>query len=86
MQQIVGQFLFCYFFKEFLSPACPVRKELLYSYVWPMKYHFLCFSLLLCRRKFSVRAFSADLVKYNCTSVQYIGKLLFFNCLNILTP
>ena len=27
------------------------------------------------RRKFSVRAFSSDLVKYNCTALQYIGEL-----------
>ena len=27
------------------------------------------------RRKFSVRAFSSDLVKYQCRAVQYIGEL-----------
>lgn len=27
------------------------------------------------RRKFSVKAFSADILKYNCQAVQYIGEL-----------
>ena len=31
--------------------------------------------LFVHRRKFSVRAFSSDLVKYKCTALQYIGEL-----------
>jgi hypothetical protein len=34
----------------------------------------------VCRRKFSVRAFSADLVKYECRALQYIGELCRYLC------
>jgi hypothetical protein len=35
---------------------------------------------VLIRRKFSVRAFSADLVKYECRALQYIGELCRYLC------
>jgi hypothetical protein len=39
------------------------------------------FSTAFCyRRKFSVRAFSADLVKYECRALQYIGELCRYLC------
>jgi hypothetical protein len=35
---------------------------------------------VIIRRKFSVRAFSADLVKYECRALQYIGELCRYLC------